>query len=374
MSKMGVLHSPWKPEDFLFYCCPECDVRSKGKSDFIDHTYSHIFLGYNDNLIQDYSKSTLWKEESSIKSVENEDTASFDNENDLLIQLKTEHNSYEYDDNYDHQLDDNDEDMSTDESIEKSVDKLKNPTSVSKRRNEQKRGHIRPGDLSCWQCQAKPFTYRMLRKHFLEEHGHNQCFKCLKCNTLFTLKSSYWTHMKNIHTDNPTTVICYLCPFTTSNASYLSQHMERVHAVKGEVACPHCSRKFTCNDFLSRHIQNVHTVDKYPCSECTQMFGSRKAMRNHLIDIHDHQCFSCDRCEAKFISKPGLEGHIQDIHEKSYNFKCTKCSAAFANNKNLKRHFQRNHEENKPFACDKCDQKFSIASDLKTHKRARHKE
>jgi hypothetical protein len=42
MEDVDTKHNPWlveQLEDFLFYCCPECEIRSSTRDTFINHAF-----------------------------------------------------------------------------------------------------------------------------------------------------------------------------------------------------------------------------------------------------------------------------------------------------------------------------------------------
>jgi hypothetical protein len=49
-------HNPWSVtnlDEFLYYCCPECDNRTQSKELFINHAYlNHSRVMYTRDLIQ----------------------------------------------------------------------------------------------------------------------------------------------------------------------------------------------------------------------------------------------------------------------------------------------------------------------------------
>jgi len=384
MVKQGVLHFPWKAEDFLFYCCPECDHKSPEKARFIDHAYTHIFYGYDDEAEQTSSYENVPLKMEPVVAIDDEQTETKDNPDESFdlqdFDCLDDNDQFEQDsfENF-HETFDYNEDFTAIKK-KKSPNKVKKKSLKSpkepKKKEPSTKSHSYPerqGDLTCWQCNAGSFNSRTLKKHVFEAHGHNRCFKCSKCDKFYTSKETYNAHLSNVHNDDPAPIICYLCPFTTTSSTYMTRHMIRKHAIKGQSQCPHCSYTSTCDEYVRIHINSQHTVKKHPCPECNELFESKKVLREHLIEIHHRQYFSCDRCETKFTTKSGLDGHVLDVHEKSYPFKCTLCPAAYTNSKNLKRHFQRKHDENKPYSCDTCDKKYSIASDLREHLKAAHK-
>ena len=59
-------YTPWNVtslDDFLFYCCPECEDRTVTKSDFIKHAVNHHPRSQNiiDSLEANYSQEFLTK-------------------------------------------------------------------------------------------------------------------------------------------------------------------------------------------------------------------------------------------------------------------------------------------------------------------------
>ena len=376
----GVLKLPWEAEDFLFFCCPECDEKSKKKEEFISHAYTHIFD--HKSSANSEIKTDLNAEDEGVElKIEPYDDNKKDHNVDLdHLKEETDMSTFDlYSENVESDLDhlipneendsDSEEYLPLKRSKRTTLQKLKRKSLVPK---SVKAPKLRKGDLSCWQCSAVSFTGKSLKEHMLKEHGHTKCFKCVTCASYFVNKESHDSHRASQHSDAPPVVLCSFCPFTTNSNSNLTQHMVRRHAIQQRSICAYCPMTFSCNAQLNKHVQNVHTTKKYPCGECQELFESKKALRDHLIDAHNRQSFNCDKCEARYTSKSGLDGHILDVHEKKHLFKCTLCPLAYASSKNLKRHIGRRHQENKPYVCQICQRKFTWQSDMTDHIKKTH--
>ena len=383
MVQTSVLTNPsWRAEDFLFFCCPDCDEKSKEKEIFIKHIYIHIFHEgdhSNDEPIDEPIDDIEYKIEVKEDPTEskNDPIIEDDHSDEEETKCCTKHEVCDNNLSNSQEVDQN--------SIEKVnlSDGFSNVQKDTKRKrllkpkehSKKKKNSSRLFNFSCWECDLSSLSKPQLKEHMINVHGHDDMFKCPHCEALFKHKENLGYHKALKHGEGTLeTIICTQCTFTTNRKYKMNRHVKAKHeeTVKN-VLCSFCPKTFTDVKAVRNHIKSMHTFNKFNCSECSELFKSVQEVRNHMIDVHKRQSFNCPKCEARFTTKIGLDGHILDVHEKKYPFKCSLCSAAYANSKNLKRHFVRKHDKNKPFPCNYCDAKHSFSSDLKAHMKIAHK-
>ena len=426
MGNSKILQLPLVPEDFLFFCCPECNTKSREKSEFVRHAYDHIFSP-NDVKKKDIDSTNfkdeianhdeeVYMEDNFLKNeVESEDI----DPQDVFSQSPPSNLSQKKEENYQVEMK---EELCQNERVNSTIvniikneesDFICSHCSASFKRKETLERHVLKqhdekkftckscdkkfafakellnhvaktkhdgsaiissyASYQCWECSESPFSTLRLKKHMLEKHGHDKCFKCPLCDEVFKKYIYLKKHKDQVHDKlPPPTILCSSCPFTTNTNSNLRRHMIRNHNIAEKIVCSYCPKTFTYNNDLQKHILNAHTRKVHPCSECKELFETKKLLYDHLIDVHGKQAFPCKECESRYTTKSGLDGHVNDVHRKNITFKCSVCPVVYSSNKNLKRHFQRNHETVKPFVCDICKKTFSICSDLTSHMKERH--
>ena len=382
----SILRQPgWKANDFLFYCCPDCDERTKEKKDFLEHAFTHIHINDSKDIL---FEPVIKLEESNTELIVAESVVSEPIASQLIV-LEPRSGSSEENELVDYEtITPDDYHASEEQNLSEETEikipankkrarkaplkktekkpKVKNEKAPSKRAEEFK--------ITCWDCGEDFYPKSKMILHMQTVHGHDNIYKCNHCDTLFKNKMKFDVHKFTEHGEGHVqTFMCTECPYTTFSAANLWHHVDRKHkdGMKKTKLCPHCPKMFR-DGHLNDHIRQVHTIARHKCNECDEMFTSVKELRDHSIDVHKRTSFDCDRCDARFTTKSGLEGHVLNIHEKNYPFKCTMCDNAYANKKNLNRHMSRSHTEVKPYACELCDLRFVFPSDLSGHVKAKH--
>ena len=82
--------------------------------------------------------------------------------------------------------------------------------------------------------------------------------------------------------------------------------------------CSVCSKQFSKNWILKRHISEVHyKLKEYECSDCDATFSQKQALDKHIKTVHQGaKNFKCIYCD-KWYSQPGnLKYHIESFHKK----------------------------------------------------------
>lgn len=85
--------------------------------------------------------------------------------------------------------------------------------------------------------------------------------------------------------------------------------------------CPHCTRKFSNNSHLTRHIQTAHIKTRFKCDRpnCRKSFPRRDTLKEHIFQVHDsRERFKCtlDGCTGKgdFGCRSTLVKHLRKKH------------------------------------------------------------
>ena len=353
---MEVKNNPWNVENidqFLFYCCPECDMKQESKEQFIihavdSHPNSHHFIpifGFKDEKIEE--------------SVEDHDMIKDEENIEMLPEIKLE-----------------------------IPDEIKKPKSLSNHNNKL---HSEDNDF------MNPI--------------------CKKCDKEFPNRTGYATHIKSCQTakktkrgrpskytfitdpkDGKPKIQCEECGLMFVSKDGIIMHKKKYHGYKTgrkivsnskkqkyeheEIKSDHlgycilCSTDFkTYNNLLKHMVQNHLKEDnKYQCDLCEQSFvrEDREKFLFHMTQLHnvgDYR-FKCDQCEKVFDTRNNLTVHLKSHQSRIV---CDQCGKDFKCQASLKSHVKIFHtvdkitKEDTVKKCDKCDMEFEVPELLDSH-------
>ena len=299
------LHNPWNVsnlEEFLYYCCPECDCKNKDKEDFVNHVViSHprakILIGPEIEIeIEESDESTT------LTQCHNSDIL----EPELgHQQFTTSLVKIDVQDEFQSDFSDPDHDLNND-----IIDPLNCDTNIDETQVQQKEPNIETN-------QEEKSTKRSQRR------------KTIKTYTEIELNEPPLKKCKNKN---------------FPRKSELTQHINSVHG-NIQHTCDICEKNFSYQSNLKKHIKRVHEHFRYNCEKCKRSYSDKFDLKNHIIGFHEKVqiVYDCDKCEKSFARKNALNRHIKSVHE-NIRYDCDKCEKNFSMKENLNKHIQRIHQ------------------------------
>ena len=88
--------------------------------------------------------------------------------------------------------------------------------------------------------------------------------------------------------------------------------------------CDICSKEFTREQDVLRHIRSKHRETKFECNVCNKKFSRKDTLTRHVKSFHENIEFECEKCRKKFNRAELLNYHI------SICGKCRRCEVQFA--------------------------------------------
>ena len=376
---------PWgvkNIEEFLFYCCPECDEKYKDCQNFVDHAMQTHDLAQVSRLptsnieMEEIIQDELEDKEDSM------DPLSF--EIDIVEEIKQELQEEV------ESLIRKDNELDTHEGFECDRNETENEVDEEKSQPDEKqvsKNGTFPGSIARKRKRHKdPLEENEEVKKFIyhgKSHSGKQCVNCLKQ----IHPASYAKHLK----------IC---------AKNMKEKKEKEEAKKSKVKeklqvdkkveCEFCEAKFGAKKSLLKHMSQVHPEErKIKCDKCDFISKSKFEFKNHyrthdftklangkfqcnFCDIQlephrplsSHNHFYCDLCSYTCTNKNALEKHKHVMHsvDISFRFLCEKCDYKAMTNSALKEHQQKVHE-GKTNICDICGKGFKS---LDVHMKLQH--
>lgn len=208
----------------------------------------------------------------------------------------------------------------------------------------------------------------------LNVHANEAQYRCHICNKEFASLDELGVHQYN-HKSQPKqqtkAATCKLCKSRFVNPEALERHMA---TYSHRYMCPKCSKLFTCERFLRRHLSTHNTVATHVCQHCGKAFKTEQYLKNHKIIHSSEKPFQCKMCSAAFNRRDKLVRHSL-IHETARKFKCPfnkhlGCNREFNRKDKLKQHILTHSSANR-ILCKICGVVFNensfFHSQLKEH-------
>ena len=362
-STEDVKHNPWSVsniDEFLFFCCPECDNKTQSRTHFINHAYLYhpraretlpqIDEDFDDSINDDPdNKDALTKlEDDPEEEIDEEEPI---NDEDTTDELFEDMPSYT-----------DSEDLDT---------KPPNKAKTKKKRKTSSSDSTTSEDCQCYYC-GEMVSKKDIQDHMKSSHGrfHRKMFgtprplQCQVCKATFAKQSALTTH--SCYTNFIPTKVrggdpyrCEICKKTFTVKMGLRSHLNTVHSEERKFLCQSCDFRAKSIVILNRHVERVHKNNlKHLCSHCGKKFFRAYDLRCHIHRVHKD---------------------IQGTEGQTCNFKCEHCSERFLDRRALTWHQKKAHniapiQQDKFFTCEMCGQSFQTLHKLAVHKTIKHKE
>ncbi|XP_017086302.1 zinc finger protein 26-like [Drosophila eugracilis] len=146
--------------------------------------------------------------------------------------------------------------------------------------------------------------------------------------------------------------------------------------------CCHCSKIFSKNAGLVRHLKTHTSPDLFKCSVCAKSFVNDATLQKHS-EIHEEKLQDV----TNYVPNNNLGYDLRNLTRERL-LKCTYCSETFTRNLTLKIHLREHnekrlhtqvrdlklqkqtHKEQRPFKCSHCSKSFTSKSTLQVHTRS----
>ena len=411
--------SPWSVEcleEFLYYCCPECDHREHSKDFFIQHAFGQH---------PDAEKALLLLTDGINIKIETSDIIENDipeinNPKNYEIDLKCEQDI------------DNQESTSLRCPKPNCYFEIKTKRALTKHMNSHK---------DCMHC-GKSFvghnSARDLKNHinlhFKPKTICNFCGKDFKfssklmphiktCNkkydTIFKVQSGYnMENEKNNHLkiENTKSVISDVTDTLGANIqcknedisiannlnqvkisdmikqlkkensqSFIKEDIDNLETNfkchNREIAMTNNSNQENISDIVkieipyppsvTNNLDKIPEINPFQCKQCQKSFASFRGLQNHIDMEHDKEIHKCEQCDKIIIGKGKFLSHIRKVHEKDKELhKCEQCNKVIVGKVKMLRHIKKvheslkNHEKNE---CEKCNKVFAERNKLIRH-------
>uniref|UniRef100_A0A023G8V5 Putative transcription factor iiia n=1 Tax=Amblyomma triste TaxID=251400 RepID=A0A023G8V5_AMBTT len=186
---------------------------------------------------------------------------------------------------------------------------------------------------------------------------------------------------KSVGPSKETVFICCFngCSASFPNGKKLKWHM-RVHCGERPFKCAHpgCSKKYTRQFHLTRHVKKSHEAQKdqeksFKCTQenCGKIFSSENTFYKHIKYSHRKRKFQCEHCPKAFTKHQHLRVHSFE-HTKVLPYSCPEpgCDRAFLLPSRLRAH--QNTHKGYPCGTEGCEAVFTKWTLLLKHRKVEH--
>ena len=105
-----------------------------------------------------------------------------------------------------------------------------------------------------------------------------------------------------------------------------------------------CDKSFAYSRNLRLHVQKIHEKISFKCDHCSRIFTENASLKKHIKVVHlNMKNHKCNECNKSFGKKGGLNTHIKTVHGREKNHKCDKCRKCYGRKSNLQRRIRNFH-------------------------------
>ena len=305
------MENPWFVSDldeFLQYCCPECNEKYPSKEPFVLHAFEKhpnakdcIELRLDSEKVEVICKKQ--SDQSSplkFEGIKIEEVVIATDENNIL----------ETSQNFKPQMNDSYLNTSGWES-EFKPQIVKEEHSVIPDNVVVQDGHVVVKVSQNRNSKGR----KVPQKRNTDEH-----IKCTICQpgkitnetVIYATKDDLRLHMgENIQVHKK--FYCELCDKFIFHG--LNEHNKKVHGPKTKVECNYCGKYVANKHILKEHIDSVHKGIKLSCPYCKKKIARKRDLRIHINAIHKGIRVDCKICGAKLYKKQSLVNHLKRFHD-----------------------------------------------------------
>ena len=347
---------PWGVEnldEFLFYCCPECDEKYKDCQTFVDHALKAHDSAVENSIID---KTHFIKQEI-IEEVSDSESINLDDHLDQEL---------EYDNIKEEELEDESE--SENESIDLNLlANVKQELYCEKPKDNITEKTVSKAKYKKWLS-----LFNTSLNYPFEYDDASQTFWCKSCEK--TINAVQKTQLQQ-HKESKKHCLNHalkqdLQPEETEDLTVpCEEDGEFSEKWNQKIKCDKCDHISKTDQEHKRHLHShrfTKLIDgRFQCNECDKILDPDKK-------LNTHKHYNCDICSYTCTNPPALERHKHVKHsiEISFHFLCDKCDFKTMTKKQLQVHQEKVHE-GKTEVCHFCGKNYK---DLPFHMKNTHGE
>ena len=288
--------NPWCVDNlnvFLYFCCPECDVKDPSKEIFVKHAleeHPKFKENYENFIKMEYdiidSSSLKYKRKKQRYKKLKQDDDSNENNNSNAPEIETD----EFD---------NDQTPELNSYIQEDMVKCELKTSYNEisSKNEIIKDELNEnGDDEKIEDNDDDDDQQFV-------HEGQKPFKCGDCGKTFGQQSTLKNHIFAIHKDQEIKGLkrhqCENCDKYFRVPSLLMEHVKIHHEQTKDYNCNYCGKAYALEKYLKCHVEKVHerkNLEEHQCNQCDKTFDFAKYLQNHIKTVHEYKRVVCSQC------------------------------------------------------------------------------
>ncbi|KAG4072939.1 hypothetical protein HA402_006619 [Bradysia odoriphaga] len=131
--------------------------------------------------------------------------------------------------------------------------------------------------------------------------------------------------------------------------------------------CDTCGAPFEKYNDLNEH-KKTHGNQRYQCPTCSRWFSKKYHMKNHQTIHLNQKLFACTLCTKKYTNQGNLDRHVRVFHHNEKQYQCEVCQKCFSQSSILRAHLHV-HNEERNYECNVCHQRYKTIDYLNSHKK-----
>jgi len=109
-------------------------------------------------------------------------------------------------------------------------------------------------------------------------------------------------------------VPCSIKKQSSSSSTAASTTSSSAEEENGKFVCRICSKHFTLQRLLNRHMKCHSDVKRYLCTFCGKGFNDTFDLKRHTRTHTGVRPYKCNLCEKSFTQRCSLESHCLKVH------------------------------------------------------------
>ena len=343
--------NPWKVESieaFSFYCCPECDFKSKDRYYFKRHA------------MESHNKSKIFFVLS--KSEDNTSNDSMEVETELESQHENEDSLEEF--------------VASETTLNEELLSEFEEEEFVKVGEHKTQKLIIGSDLKTFNDNVTADYFKDYLKTFDDQQAKDNV------KELETFDGANYENITDAETSDEET----FDGMDLAMKSYDDHDVKKSKTFDREIFenVNETGTKYfvdTDEEENSKEIEN----QKIPKSLLPEKFGQAKSekpkkekksisskgldLKLSIINNKGKITFKCNICDYSCYVKGAMNRHIRFVHEGKRPFKCEMCDKPFFSKSHLNEHMESAHSENRPYKCRACPSSFKQVKGMRRHRK-----